>query len=161
HSQIDLGGDEDQFRAKARIEWNKGDRNVLQELTRTLNHIKAPEARVIAVRELSSELIARKKKELAFNVASSQSAEGAKGAASPVLPQLIALRLAYGGEMKGSPVLIKPPDPKLPLELPTRLAYSEGHARKGDYEEAMNLLVPPPKPDQRQACIGVACVLLT
>jgi len=157
-TQIDLGGDEDQFRIKARIEWDKGVHNASKEITRTLEKIKTPEARVIALREVASDLMARGKKEVAFSVAANQAADGP---ASPLAPQFVALRLAHGGDMTGSPIVIKPPDPKLPLELPQRLAYAEGHARKGEYDEAMNLVLVPPKPHQREAAIGVACVLLT
>lgn len=160
-AQLDLGGTEDQIRAKERIDWaddGKSVKNVQREVSQTLNRIKTPEARVIAVHELAGELIGSGKKELAISVTSVLSADGA---ASPVLPHYFALLLAHG-DMKRSPILIKPYDPKLPLELPTRLAYSQGHARKGDYDEAMNLLmITGQMSHKREAAIGVTCVLLT
>ncbi|GEM_PF-6511246 len=160
-TQIDLGGTEDQFRTKARIEWDKGDKNVLKEVTQTLNRIRSPEARVIAVRELSSELITRKKKELAISLASGQSAQEEKGGASPVLVQLTALVFAHG-DVKRFANLIKPPDPKIPLDLSVRLAYAEGHARKGEWEEAKKFADHAGRiPDRLETNIGVACVLLT
>jgi len=161
-AQLDLGSDdEDRIRAKARMDWTdkKGStRHVQKEVSQTLDRIKTPEARVIAVLEIFGELLHRGQKELAIQVAAGQSADGT---ASPVYPHFVAILLAHG-DVKRSPVLIKPPNPKVALELPTRLAYAEGNARKGEYEEAMNLVIfNGLAAHKREAAIDVACVLLT
>lgn len=137
-TQLNLGGTEDEIRAKSRFDW---DREVLQEVKRTLDKIKNNEVKVIAVRELSSDLIARQQVRIAMSLATGQynPAAADKGQPSPVLPQLTALIFAHG-DAKEAP--LKPLDPAKPgpTDVVARLAYAEGNARKGNTDEARKLV---------------------
>ena len=159
-TQFDMGGTEDEIRANKRIDW---DTKVLREVLQTLQRIKSPEAKVIAIRELSSDLIARKQVALAITLATGQynPAETAKGGVAPMLPQLTALVFAHG-DAKKLENLIKYPELKGPLDLSARKAFAEGHARKGECDVADSFVKHQPglALHKLEAGIGVAAVLL-
>jgi hypothetical protein len=161
-TQLDLGMEtEDQFRTKARYDW---DRTVRNEVKQTLDRIKSPEAKVIALRELSSELVARDQLALAISLATSQynPAFQEKGQPTPMLAQLTALVHAYGN-VKKFENLPKPPDLTKPVtDLVARLAYAEGYARSGNLTEAKKYAsAKGPLPHQLEAAIGIAGALVS
>ena len=159
--QIDLGGPEEEIRAKARFDWN---REVLEELKRTLAKVKTNEVKVIAIRELGTDLIARKQNELAIGMAASQYNPAAKdkGQLSPVAPQLTALILAYPNAKTKPPLPPLEPAKPAPTDVASRLGHAEGSARSGDLEQARKHCERKMLEMQDlEAWTGVAAVLLS
>ena len=160
-SQLGMIGSDDQFRAKARLEW--ADAAAQKEIDQTLDMIGATEARVLAARELSNEFIPRKQAEraLTFITKLNPGPNAPPAKATPVLAQqgvLVFLRDPKDlDQMK-----IKTPDlAKAPLELATRLVYAEGNARKGNLEEAKKFVQANGPPlDQFDAAVGVASIIM-
>lgn len=159
-AQMQLGKEnEDEFRAKARFDWDR----VRTEMLQSLNQIKADQAKIIAVRDLSSELIARDQVSSAIGLATglSNASGGQDAKTSSLLPQVTALVFAKGDDKAVNNLTIKPPDPKKALDLAARLAYAEGFARKGDLDEAKRLVqLAGLDVNKFDAAVGVACVLL-
>ncbi|MCI0681583.1 MAG: hypothetical protein L0Y71_05735 [Gemmataceae bacterium] len=157
-SQIDLGMEnEDQYRAKSRVEWG----TVITEVKRTLDNIKNPEVKVIAIRELASDLIARNQADTAVSLASGQFNPGAakKGQPAPMSSQLTALLFASD---KTPPLKLPDRANPLPTDLAARIGYAEGRARKGDLEGAGELVrrKGAVKLHDLEAATSVAAVLL-
>jgi hypothetical protein len=156
-SITDLGGTEDEERSLERYQWTS---NMLRdELTRVIESIQAPEARVIALRNLSTRLLEKEQPELAISIASQFSNPDAQKRQPLALSQLIVLLL-----LKNQPLekyQIKAPDlnREQPGLLP-RLGFAEFHARKGNLEEASKLCVTGAVPDRFATCVSVAQVVL-
>ncbi len=162
-SQFDLSGTEDQFRQKVRYEWKD---ELRKEILQTLQKIQSTEAKVIAIRELASDLSARGNKEFATSLAAglNNPVKGEANKGASIQAQVMALAFAYGNPKKGTKLDL--PDlatQKGPLELPARLAYAEGYARKGDLEEAKKIALSPAVTPlhQAEALIGIASVLVS
>jgi hypothetical protein len=160
-TQIDLGGPEEEIRAKARFDWN---REVLDELKRTLAKVKTNEVKVIAIRELGTDLMSRKQNELAISMAASQYNPAAKekGQLSPVVSQLTALIIAHPNAKAKPPLPPVDPAKPAPTDVASRQGHAEGGARTGDSEEARKLCARKMLEMQDlEAWTGVAAVLLS
>lgn len=156
-SQIELGGSEQEFIAKTKIEW----KDARDELSATLGKIAVPEVRVLAMRELGPRLIDLKQDQLAISLAATLSNSDDKKA--PIAyRQQIALLCAIDQEAKIQGA--KKPDgvKELPAALAhVRVGFAEGYARKGDYAGAIALAkVGGPARDKLDAFVGIAAVAL-
>jgi hypothetical protein len=157
-SLVELGGTEDEERSLEKYQWTGN--TLREEMTRVIESIQAPEARVIALRNLSTRLLEKDQAELAISVAS-QFSNKEKGGRQPLaLSQLIVLLL-----LKNQPLDkydIKAPDfNKEPPGILPRLGFAEFHARKGNFTEANNLcLARATAPEQFVTCVSVAQAIL-
>jgi hypothetical protein len=153
----ELGGSDDDEIAKEKWSW-KG-RELPKLLQSTLDAIKAPEAKVIALRALSTRLLEKDQAALATGLASqlSNPESGRRPPATSQLVALLKLQKKAVGELVDEPDLTK----KSP-ELLARVGYAEFHARNGDFGEAMNFAdFNGPAQDKLEACVGVAQVVLS
>jgi hypothetical protein len=156
-SQIDLGGGPGQVENLERLPWTE----VQKELSRTLARLSSTEGRLLALRAVGGRLIERGQGNIAVALAQEMST-GGKGAKTPppeLRAELAALLLAAGKETKDVP----PPKANAPLDLATRLAYAEGWARVGKFDDARRLAQQPSNEsarDRLQAALGVAEVAL-
>jgi hypothetical protein len=155
-AQLGLAGNKDQTYAQTRLEWGA----VRKEIDQTLRRIKAPEAKIVAVREVAGALLLHDQPQLAITVPGVvNNPADPKYEQSPALPQQNALIFALGDEKAAAAVMPKI-DPKT-FFLPTRLALAEGHAWKGEITEARKYVEEPGEErDKFAAALGVASVLL-
>lgn len=157
---VDLGGSEEEVQAKPprKLDWLVVER----EMQRTLEAMRAPEARALALRQVGSRLLGRQKSNLAIGLAVKmrESSDKTGGLATA---QEIALLLACD-ETGQTAKLAKQPDPRRGpiLDATGRLGYAEGLARKGQLKEATELACAKGPPLQRlQAAVGVAHLALS
>jgi hypothetical protein len=154
-TMTELGGTPDEDRAKEKFDWKEPD--VPKTLNQILQAIRAPEARVIAMRALATRLLEVDQPEIAISLAA-QVSNDEEGRRPPATSQRVVLLL-----LKEKPVdeFVKPPKANEPMQPLARVAYAEFHARKGNYEEAKKVAFARGTPlDQLQACVGVADVIL-
>ena len=155
-AQIELGGDDEEILIKARLPWEK----VRDELSATLQKIKAPEVQVLALREVGTRLFEKKQAELAVGLAATLG--GAEGKRLTPFRQQIALLFVMPDQEDKLQKIVKKPDLAVIKELQdafARIGYAEGFARKDDYANALALaqFSGPPR-DKLDACLGVAAV---
>ncbi|MCS7045058.1 MAG: hypothetical protein NZO58_01750 [Gemmataceae bacterium] len=170
-TQLDLHGTEDQVRAKERFDWEetKASVSLFKEIVQTVQRIKSPEAAVIAVRELATELIQRKQVPLALSLASQLlPIQNEGGKPGPMTLEFAALALSYGDAKKIEGKLVPPLDPKAPLDRTTRIVYAEAAAReaaagKRDIKAALELVKHKDGAplDRLEAAVAVASVILS
>jgi hypothetical protein len=154
----ELGGSDDDEIAKEKWSW-KG-RELPKLLQSTLDAIKAPEAKVIALRALSTRLLEKEQAALATGLASQLSNPESGRGRPPATSQLVALLKLQKKAV--SELVDEPGLPKKSLDLLTRVGFAEFHARTGDFGEAMNLAdFNGPAQDKLEACVGVAQVVLS
>lgn len=156
----ELGGTEQEEIAKEKYDWKGKGGTIRKELLSTLEAIQAPEARVMALRALTTRLLELEQAELAVGLAS-QLSNSEKGRRPPATAQLVTLLLLKDKKVDH---LVRVPD--LAKELPEPLArsgFAEYHARKGDFVAAKELAIDAKGPaiDQLAACVGVAQVILS
>jgi hypothetical protein len=154
----ELGGTEDDEIAKEKWNW-KGD-TLPKLLQSTLEAIKAPEAKAMALRLLTTRLLEKEQSELAIGVASQLSNPEA-GRRPPATAQLVVL-LLLKDKTQDAEKYVKAPVKDVPPEPLARIAYTEFYVRKGSYAEAAELaMVKGPLPEQIAACVGAAQALLS
>jgi hypothetical protein len=148
-----LGGSEQEKIREDKWMWE----TALKELRTTLESIRAPEARVIGVRNVASRLIDRDQADVAVGLATNGT-DLDKRLGTPA--QLVTLLLWKGREaiLKDK---VQPPNPKVPLDPLARTGYAEFNARKKEIKDALELVQTKGQPrDIAEAGIGVAEVLL-
>lgn len=158
-AQIELGGTEEEVIAKNRRTWE----SVRADLDATLKAVRAAEARVMAVRAVTSRLLEKKQADLAFSLAGGLSnPDLATQKRSPVLSQQIALHRLRDEDGMIKKLVGTLPDFAADKELTDpqlRVGYADGFARKGSYEEALKIaLMRGPSKDRLDACLGVAAI---
>jgi hypothetical protein len=156
----ELGGTDDEVLDKVRYDWKE--RTIREELGRALEAIKAPEARVMAMRTLATRLLEKDHAALATGLAT-QLSHTEKGRRPPITSQQIVLLLL--GNQPVDKIVSVPDMANLanePPELLARVGFAEYHARKGAYDKAQELaFAKGEKLEQLEACVGVAQVILS
>jgi hypothetical protein len=146
-AQSELGGTDDEKMSKVKLSWKD---EMLKELKQTLGLIKSSEARVWALRELSTRLLEKDQSMLAIQLASD--------AKTQVIA--VAVKTDQKKLLEQQP---KEPDPaKEPIDHVARVGYAEGYARKGKESLAQAQALAQakgPARDQLEALVGVAAVL--
>jgi hypothetical protein len=151
----ELGGTEEEWIAGEKYQWKD---EIRQQLLQTLERITSPEARAMAMRELTTRLLAKKQPKLAAAVAA-QISNPVAGRRPPVTSQAVAVLLLEGESVEK---LVKAPDPKEVPEPLARVGYAEYYARKGSYADAQELAFAKGPPlEQLEACVGAAQVILS
>ena len=157
-AQIELGGSDDEFRSKVKLEWSQ----VPKELSDTLSLLKEAknkEAPLMAMREVATRLIERNQLVMAHGLASALDDPMAKNK-SLIFAQQLALMQLKGDK---NPIAV-PPDLEKTKEIKDaylRVGFAEGAARQGKFEDARKWVqVKGPRRDRLQACIGVAAIAL-
>ena len=145
--QVRLGGEDLAIRSKERFDWGN---EVFVELKRTLAKIESPEARVIAIRELTAALAEHKKIDLAVGLAGLNDAK----------TQHVALLLADGKADEAAAILPAPEPNRAGLELPSRIAYAEGLVRQSKPAEAIALADAKGAPLHRFEALAAVASLL-
>jgi hypothetical protein len=144
-----LGGSVDEDRGKEKYEWKDG--TVQKQLGQILQAIRAPEARAIALRALTTRLLELEQAEIVLGLAAQLSNSGPKGGATPLVAAQRAVLLLMKDKLD---------DKELP-ELVKRVGFAEFNARKGNLDEARKIAFEGRSPQDRlEACVGVADVLL-
>lgn len=162
-SQVELGGSEDEAIAKKKKQW----KDIQPLFTPTLAKIQAPEAQVMALRELGSRLIEKNQPSIAFQLAGSlSSADPATKAFPAAYRQYIALLYAKGDadtkkrDLPAEPDLSKSDFAK-DLDPNHRVGFAEAYARLDKYEEAFKLATAKGGANDRlDACLGVGFIAL-
>jgi hypothetical protein len=152
--QVELGGSESEVIAKDKLPWS----DAYKEIGQTLDLIKAPEARALALRQVMTRLLDRDQATLAIGLAGKL-----YGSGGPLVSQNIAIALARDEKkmLEELPKEPKPAEVKEVTDLVARVGYAEGYARKGKLDEAMELArANGPARDKLEACVGVAAVIL-
>jgi hypothetical protein len=161
-SQLGLGGSEDEVRSKKRYDLEGLE--VTREVSQTLGLIKAPEAKMIGLREVAASLKARDRIALAITFAGAlRNPAQAEIDKDPAKVQQTVLIVAFGDLKKVSP-LIAPFDPKKQLAEQDQsiIAYAEAAAWKGpsQLDKAKELLqLNTPALVKVEAALGVASIL--
>jgi hypothetical protein len=160
-SQIELGGSEDDALSKLKLSWKED--ALSNELRQTLELIKAPEARVWAMREVASRLLEKGQPRLAIGLASRVNDIVVAGR-KPMESQIIALAVATDDKnlLEGDQ-LPKAPEPgKESKDASARIGYAEGYARKERFKDALDIAAAPgPLRDKLEAYVGTAAVILS
>ncbi len=175
-SQVDLGGTEDEARDKARLEWDQvqGGGNLAlkpkyaaREIDATLQQINSPEARALAMRAVAAKLFRRDKKDLAIGLANSLANVNAAGGGAAFdaqflpLAQVVSLLVAAGQAAEAAKRIDPPTDQAKGVHWAARLAYAEGHALQGNFDQALKEAQRKGLPrDRLLASLAVAAVAL-
>lgn len=170
-AMVDLGGNDNEVLDKHRVEWDE----MQKELASTLSLLSCDESKQMAMREVGRKLAARDQpgvalflsNQLATSAEPPAPEEGEDKKASPALKmvrlkaQQIGLLLALK-DAKTAKEVLAVPDVKKGLTDPiARLAYAEGWAREGKFEEARTLALAKGSDaplDRLEASLAVALV---
>jgi hypothetical protein len=157
-SQVELGGSPEQVANEERQPW----KDVQSDLFKTLDGIRAEDARRAGLRSVVSVLLRKGEGTVAIGLATQMTPPDEKGAKKSVmLVDWVAVFLA-----QNQPELpakrLPPPDPTQEIfDQVARLAYAEGKARKGQFTEAEALVQAPGATLHRlEAAVCVAVVAL-
>jgi hypothetical protein len=179
---VELGGDAE---SDTTVAWG----DVGTELLRTLMQFSTAETKLVALRELSSRLVARGQKGMALSLAEQLSPpepketghpeppadppegdEGpkqpprkdkAKPPPSPLIAGRVALTYSLGDQAEAAKALTVPNPRDEIKDLVPRLAFAEGKARKGEWDAARQLAkAPGPALHRLEASLAVAAVAL-
>ena len=150
-SQAEMGGTTEESlqaaKVRPRFDWKDGE--VQKDLLQTLNAMSSNEAKSSGLRKLGSRLIDLDKIEVAMGLANGlANPQISKGVAkrSPFFVQQVGFLLKAKNE-KVAAGYISPPETGKPLvDILTRVAYTEGHARSGNYDEALSLITTKGSP---------------
>ncbi len=148
-SQILLGGDEDQVYYKKRLEWKK---EVREEVLRTLERLGSDFFLAIALRQVGSDLLAKDQSGVIIGLATTTAPTtdlNRRASRSLLAAQYVAFLLSQKDKKLDSLAAnsIIPPKSEDEIRvLATRLAYAEGHARKGEWQEAVKIAEAPGRP---------------
>ncbi len=153
--QVMLGGSELEVRQKRKFDWQPV---AFQEMRDTVERIQSIEVQLWAARELGARLLTLDKRPLAMLLA-----QGSRDAAQVPAIKAVQFALLFGpndklgndlaGEMFKAPTKGKPADPL------TRLAYAEGYARRGQMDDALEMVSARGLPkDRLEAALAVLAV---
>lgn len=156
-SQVEMGGAGDDVLKRGkdvpRFDWKES--TVQKEIKNTLNMIRTDDAKKSALRDLTSKLIDKEKLEVAAEILTGQ-----VGERSPFLAQFVGLLLARNDD-KAAGNLLDPPDPKYTTDALARVAYTEGQARKRNYDDALKTATSPgPAAGRLEACVAGAAIAM-
>jgi hypothetical protein len=159
-SQIESGGTGDDVLLKKRQEWEQ----TRKDLDATLKQIKTPEIQVIALREIAArleqQLDLKDPKAMAIGLAGGLSAE-VNNKRPLAFRQQIALVIADDKKLEGVEELDLTAKEFEEGTGHRRVGFAEGHARKGQFDEAFKLAkFPGPEEDRLDALLGIAAVAL-
>lgn len=156
-SQIEMGGSGDDTlvqSVKVRYDWN--DNELLRELQKTLQEIRAPEAKATALRELTCQLIGKNKLEVAVGLTA-----GLANVTPALKAQQVAMYLVTKDDKKANELIPLPEPDKGIGDASARLAYTLGHAYLRDYPAALKVASAKGAPAGRlEACIAGAAIAL-
>jgi hypothetical protein len=151
-SQLVMGGTEEEAKLGTHIEWTP----LKLEVNRTFRGIGAPDCRVAALREVGLVLVPKGKGELAATL------RGELGDKEPARLNAQQCVITAAAKKDISKIPLKMPD--LAKEVPNleqRLAFAEGFARLGNFDQAAAFVDAKGRDaDRLQAALGVAAVAL-
>lgn len=146
--QVRLGGDEPKVIAETHMEWP----DVQKDLGRTLQGIYSEDAKALALRQVSLNLMKEDKHAFALGLATEANAQEGAGR-SLLLAEQAAILLALDKSEQALKLLQEPmPENKMAMEvleqisntkgvdLITRLAFAEGYAYQGKYDLARDVI---------------------
>lgn len=146
----ELGGNEEEVIAKTHMEWGL----IQKELGLTLLAMSSNEARLLALREVGSKLLEKNQGPIAVGLARQLVTDTGD---QLLLAGQVALLLALKQDEAARGFLKPPTGKETKLDLPTRLAYAEGRARLGQFNEARELnAVKAPPLERLQTLLAVA-----
>lgn len=152
-SLLELGGTEEQTIAKARLEWKT---DVKKQLDQTVTAIASQEGRLICLREINTQLLARGQTELASGLANPFVTDPKN---SPYMAQVFAVLYVTNPKVADGLPLKMPDLDKGPVDSIPRLAFVEGLARKGDYPKALALAQAKGLAEHRMdSCLAAAAI---
>jgi hypothetical protein len=151
--QLNLGGPPEDAQEGKCLAWDE----VRKDLSRTLRAART-EGQLFALRDVCTRLLELKESGVAGSLAQELDDSGA-GGVSVLRSQPVAIALALKQTNVAAKQLPLPKDNK--LDLTTRLAYAEGMARQGNFEEARKVAQVEGLPLERvYASLGVAAIAL-
>ena len=157
-AQIELGGGGDDVlvNRSRRIKWDE----VREDLNATLDKIKTSEVKVLALRQVCTQLIVKGQPDIARGMAGTLSNIDPATKAYP-LPYRQQITLLYLCEKLDDLADVKEPDPSKELhDVHIRVGFTEGYVRKGMFEEALKLAqVKGPAMDRLEAHLSAAAAL--
>jgi len=151
-------------RAQLRFDWADG--IVQNDMLQTLQAMRSEEAKAAALRALACKFIAQGKPEIAQGLAINLANQGMR---SPTGAILKAIQLATlppsnieESKEKDDPNQIRPPDLSNELtDSVARVAYTQGHALKGEYAKAFEIAAfKGPSTGRMEACVAGADIAL-
>lgn len=141
--QVGLGGDDRAVIDGAALEW---DPPVATELQQTLNQLQGPEARADGLRTVGWKLVQKKQEGIALSLRQ----------LDPNGPHAAAMQFA-AGQAKQAEEQFPPPKQGEQVEGPTRVAYAEGRALEGNFDQARaEAKRPGPALERLEASLAVA-----
>ncbi len=151
-AQLSLGGDEMDIRGQDRFDWKQ---EVFGDVERTVNMIDDPDAKVTAVRELTTAFVDKKQPGLGIDLASKIASNTPK-----VKAFQLALLVADGTKSADANRIAQKPEAKGPIAMVARCGYAEAFARKGELDNAKETaLRPGDMPHKFEALIAIAASL--
>jgi hypothetical protein len=156
-AQLEMGGTGDETLKRGlvtyRFDWK--DEIVQKDMLQTLEAIHNPEAKASALRSVACKLMAKDKADVAVGLTAALT-NTTGGPGSPLRAQQIGLLLARGENQ------IETPDAEKPItDAMARVAYTEGHAFKRNYGEALKFSVAKgPAAGRLHACVAGAAIAL-
>jgi len=134
---VALGGSDENARDKEKIAW----KDMPKQFAAIVDRIQFDMAKAQALRRVGAKLTELKQEPTYVTLVSQVQPPGAnKDLKSPILAQLIAA-LVGQDQLDAAKKRVPPPVPMQPIvDLVPRLGYAEGHAHKGDYPAAQELV---------------------